>query len=135
MKRKTILLFILFLPILIPLFSFLFWWIQYEKPLKILIYDMTVPYLDMNEHKSLSWILIHEKFTTLNKVNQPDLNYKGFFPLSDFKFITKDFLKLTREEVFQVADSLDMAYYTDTYGVYTNEWYNNKLFKIIQYLI
>jgi len=127
MKRKTILLFILFLPILIPLFSFLFWWIQDEKPLKILIYDMTVPFEERDEHKSLSWVLINQKYTDYKQLNKINSSYKGFFPLNDFKFITKDFSKLTQEEVFQAADSLDMVYYTDTYGVYTNEWYGSMM--------
>jgi hypothetical protein len=127
MKRKYILLLIFLLPVLIPLVSYLLWVMKESRPLKVLIYDMTVPFIDREEHKSLSWVLIHEKFTTLNQLNRPDQNYKGFFPLSDFKFITKDFQKFSKEEVLQVADSLDMAYYTDTYGVYTNEWYNDTL--------
>lgn len=127
MKRKTILLFILFLPILIPLVSFLFWWIQEDKPLKILIYDMTVPFEERDEHKSLSWVLINQKYTRSSQLNKLNSDYKGFFPQSDFKFVTKDFSKLTKEEVYQAADSLDMVYYTDTYGVYTNEWYGSMM--------
>ncbi len=127
MKRKYRILFIFSIPFLIPLVSFLLWWIQENRPMKILIYDMTVPYKDRDEHKSLSWLLIHKKYTTFNQLNQPNLNYKGFFPLNDFKFITKDFLKFSDEEVLQVADSLDMVYYTDTYGVYSNEWYGDSL--------
>lgn len=123
MKRKFVLLFIAFLPFIIPLISYLFWFIQEKKQIKILIYDMTVPYKERDEHKSLSWILINQKYTTYDQMNQVNENYKGFFPQGNFKFITKDFAKLSREEVLQAADSLDMVYYTDTYGVYSNEWY------------
>lgn len=127
MKRKYRILLIFSLPFLIPLVSYFLWLMRETKPLKILIYDMTVPYQDRDEHKSLSWLLIHNKYTTYNQVNQPDVNYKGFFPLKDFKFVTKDFLKFSDQEVIQVADSLDMVYYTDTYGVYSNEWYGDSL--------
>ncbi len=127
MKRKYVIILIFCLPILIPLFSFILWSIKENKPLKVLIYDMTVPHNSYDEHNSLSWVLIHQKYTSFNQLNRPDVDYKGFFPLKDFKFVTKDFLSFTNEEVFQVADSLDMVYYTDTYGIYSNEWYGDTL--------
>lgn len=127
LKRKYIILLIFSLPLLIPLASYLMWEMKANRPLKILIYDMTVPHIDRDEHNSLSWVLIHGKYTVFDQLNQPKLNYKGFFPLNNFKFVTKDFSKFSQEEVSQVADSLDMVYYTDTYGVYSNEWYGDSL--------
>ena len=127
MKRKYVIILIFCLPILIPLFSFILWSMKENRPLKVLIYDMTVPHNSYDEHNSLSWVLIHQKYTSFNQLNKPEVDYKGFFPLKDFKFVTKDFLSFTNEEVFQVADSLDMVYYTDTYGIYSNEWYGDAL--------
>lgn len=123
MKRRFVLLLIACLPFIIPLISYLFWLARDRKPLKILIYDMTVPYKERDEHKSLSWILVNQKYTSFEQLNNVNENYKGFFPQGNFKFVTKDFAKMSREEVLQVADTLDMVYYTDTYGVYSNEWY------------
>ena len=127
MKRKYIVIFIFCLPVLIPLVSYLLWKFKENKPLKVLIYDMTVPHKMYDEHKSFSWILLHHKYTYDNKLNRPETDYKGFFPLDNFKFVTKDFQSLTEKEVFQIADSLDMAYFTDTYGIYSNEWYRDTL--------
>jgi len=127
MKRKHIIIFIFCFPLLIPVISFLIWKMRDDKPLKVLIYDMTVPQISYDEHKSFSWILIHHKFTAFNQLNRPEADYKGFFPGKNFKFVTKDFSKFSNEEVIQVADSLDLVYYTDTYGVYSNEWYRDTL--------
>ena len=79
MKRKYVIILIFCLPILIPLFSFLLWSIKENKPLKVLIYDMTVPQNSYDEHNSLSWVLIHQKYTSYNQLNKPDVDYKGFF--------------------------------------------------------
>ncbi len=127
MKRKYLLIFIACLPILVPLVSFIHWKLKDNRPLKVLVYDMTVPRKSYDEHKSFSWILINQKYTTFDQLNNPAIDYKGLFPLDNFKFVTKDFLKLTHKEVIQVADSLDMAYFTDSYGIYTNEWYGDTL--------
>lgn len=94
--------------------------------MKVLIYDMTVPTKTYDEHTSFSWVLINQKYTTFQLLNNPATDYKGFFPLNDFKFIINDFSKLSTEVVEQAADSLDMVFYTDTYGVFSNEWLKNR---------
>lgn len=106
--------------------SYLHWWSKESRPLKVLIYDMTVPVKTYDEHNSFSWILINQKYTTHDQLNNPATDYKGFFPLKDFKFVTKDFSKLSTEVVEQAADTLDMVFYTDTYGVFSNEWLKNR---------
>jgi hypothetical protein len=127
MKRKYIIFFIFSLPLLIPMVGFIHWWLKETRPMRVLIYDMTVPVPTYDEHNSFSWILINQKYTSQFQLNNPATDYKGFFPLKDFKFVTKDFSKLSPEVVQQVADSLDMAYYTDTYGVFSNEWLKNRI--------
>lgn len=127
MKRKFILIFIACLPVLVPLVSFIHWKVKDYRPIKVLIYDMTVPRKSYDEHKAFSWILINQKYTTFDQLNNPAVDYQGFFPLDNFKFVTKDFRKMTHKEVIQVADSLDVAYFTDSYGIYTNEWYGDTL--------
>ena len=126
MKRKHTIILIFLIPIMIPLVSYLVWKVKDNKPLKVLIYDMTVPLNSYVEHNSFSWVLIHRKFTSFNQLNNPAVDYKGFFPQKNFKFVTNDFVKLTNEEVIQAADSLDMVYFTDTYGIYSNEWYKDQ---------
>lgn len=126
-RRKYLLIIIFCLPLLVPSFSFLIWKLKRNQPLNVLVYDMTVPFTSYDEHKSFSWILVHDKYTRASQLNRPAVDYKGFFPLSNFQFVTRDFNTLSREEVMQVADSLDMAYYTDTYGIYSNEWFGDTL--------
>ncbi len=126
MKRKHVLIFLFCLPLLVPVVSYLIWKFKDEKPLKVLIYDMTVPLNSYIEHNSFSWLVIHDKYVVVDQLRQPKVDYKGFYPKDDFKFVTNDFLKLSRQEVIQVADSLEMAYFTDTYGIYSNEWYREQ---------
>jgi hypothetical protein len=112
---------------MVPVVSYLIWKLRDEKPLKVLIYDMTVPLNSYIEHNSFSWVLIHDKFAPIEQLTKSSLDYKGFFPQKDFKFVTNDFLKLSHQEVIQAADSLDMVYFTDTYGIYSKEWYGDNL--------
>ena len=111
---------------MIPLVSYLIWKVKDSKPLKVLIYDMTVPLNSYVEHNAFSWVLIHRKYTSFNQLNNPTVDYKGFFPQKNFKFVTNDFVNLSYNQVIQAADSLDMAYFTDTYGIYSNEWYKEQ---------
>jgi hypothetical protein len=87
---------------------------------------MTVPLNSYIEHNAFSWVLIHQKYTSFNQLNKPSNDYKGFFPQKNFKFVTNDFVNLSYDQVTQAADSLDMAYFTDTYGIYSNEWYKEQ---------
>ena len=126
MKRKHIIILFFLLPLMIPLVSYLIWKVKDSKPLKVLIYDMTVPLNSYNEHNAFSWVLIHRKYTSFNQLNNPSTDYKGFFPQKNFKFVTNDFVNLSYDQVVQAADSLDMVYFTDTYGIYSNEWYKDQ---------
>ena len=87
---------------------------------------MTVPLNSYVEHNTFSWVLIHQKYTSFNQLNNPAIDYKGFFPQKNFKFVTNDFVNLSYDQVTQAADSLDMVYFTDTYGIYSNEWYKDQ---------
>jgi len=106
--------------------SWLFWYIKPQKPLNIYILDKTVPTVERLEHKSLIWALNHNKFTkpggSLYDVNK---DYYGFFPLNT-KSQEFDFKSLRIHEVQDAALDYDALYYADTYGVYYNEWYNEK---------
>ncbi|MCE1197396.1 MAG: hypothetical protein LWW85_00380 [Marinilabiliales bacterium] len=125
-KRVHLIFLLIGIPILIPLLSYLAWKFSGDRPLKVLVYDMTVPVADYSEHKSLSWVLIHQKFVADHRINDPGKDYSGFHPLSRFSYRTIDFSRMTNEEIARSADSVDVVYYTDTYGVYANEWYRDK---------
>lgn len=103
--------------------SWLFWFFKPEKKLNIYILDKTVPTTERTEHKSFNWILNHNHYVKpdggLYNINK---DYYGFFPINS-KSQEFDFRSIRIHEIMDVAKSYDMLYYTDTYGVYYNEWY------------
>lgn len=114
--------------ILIPLFigSYLFWYLQKPKPNNIYILDKTV--LDENRtgHKSFNWVLNHYKYTNKNhQLYNYKKDYFGFFPEIKSNNNKKYKIRSLRlYEILSVADDIDMVYYTDTYGVSYQDWYN-----------
>ena len=103
--------------------SWLMWFFKPERSLNVYILDKTVPTTERIEHKSFNWILNHNKYVKLN-CDLYDINkdYYGFFPLNT-KSQEFDFRSVRIHEIEDVAGEYDMLYYTDTYGVYYNEWY------------
>lgn len=129
-KRGTLVFIII---LCIPLFSWIAWVLKKPKVLNLLIVDKTVPVLRRNEHRSFNWILNHLKFCNSDKkLYSVNKDYLGFFPVlipnqSDSgKYFIKDLDKFSGTQLDSIADALDMLYFTDTYGVYYNEWYRHK---------
>lgn len=114
--------------LLTPLWSYLIWY--YKDPIitKILILDKTVPKEIRDEHRSFNWILSHEKYFTIDSTEyQSDKNYLGFFPDKEaMTYRISDFDDYTELEIDKISNSIDFAYYTDTYGVFYNDWYEVK---------
>lgn len=94
------------------------------KSLSVYVLDKTVPSSDYFEHKSFFWVMNHLRFVNpqSDKAANPEQDYYGFFPkdsderLFEIRSIGIDAIEAT-------AESYDMCYYADTYGVYYNEWY------------
>jgi len=126
MNKKLIISLGIFTAILISIFlCWLLWFIQPNKILDIYILDKTVSTQERTEHKSFNWILNNKKITkSNNNLYQCNEDYYGFFPLNahNKKF---DFKSIRINEINEIANKYDLCYYTDTYGVYYNEWYKN----------
>lgn len=112
-----------FLIILIPFWSFLVWFFYPKTELPGLILDKTVLDRSGVEHRSFNWI------TTNNKFVKPDgsqyeitEDYYGFFPVNRPEYVVKDLTVFSRKEIDSMARDLEYLYYTDAYGIYTNEW-------------
>lgn len=101
----------------------LFWFLQPHKPIRVFILDKTVLTPDALEHKCFDWILNHERFVKSNDehFNRAE-DYYGFFPKTPPYFETHDLEDKSDAEVACLHYNFDMAYFTDTYGIYTNEW-------------
>lgn len=119
---KKILIFILIFVVLIPLIMWLLWILKKPRPLNLLILDKTVLTTAVQEHLSLSWIINNEKFVHDKKAYSNQKDYYGFFPDDKGNFHIRDFENFSANELNNLANHYDAAYYTDMYGIYTNEW-------------
>ncbi len=118
---------ILLLLLLIPNISLLFWGLQEHKVMNVIIVDKTVSMDERNEHISFNWVLNYFFFKNKIERYKPRVHYQGFFPLDDKQFEIKDNDILRDDQFKQMCDTTDMVYFTDTYGVYYNEWYKDTL--------
>lgn len=122
--RKKLVYSITILIFLIPFWSFLAWWLTPKKTVNVLIMDKTVLNKKGYEHRSFNWILTHERYVQPNgKPYKVAKDYYGFFPKDDFLFEIKDINNWEEEKIDSLADTLDILYLTDMYGIYENEWF------------
>jgi hypothetical protein len=120
MKKKYI---IVLLILALPLSMFLFWLLKKPLELRILVLDKTVLNTEVQEHLSLFWVLKQEKFYTQEKKTyNPQADYFGFFPDDKGDYSIRDLENYTRNQLDSMSDHYDMAFYTDLYGIYRNEW-------------
>ncbi|WP_372775852.1 hypothetical protein [Mangrovibacterium sp.] len=122
---KKVVLIVLFLLIISPFIMWLLWFYGEKKEMDVFILDKTVLTQHGQEHLSLNWVLKHHKYVK----NDGDFysakdDYYGFFPDGKGGFTTEDLEQKTDNELDLLADRFDMAYYTDLYGIYWNEWLN-----------
>ena len=54
---------------------------------------------------------------------KPDKDYFGFFPLPKEKYLIKGLERYDDIQLKQLAAEADVVYITDTYGIYSNEWF------------
>jgi hypothetical protein len=100
------------------------WLFTPKTKLVVAIIDKTV--LDQNgqEHISLTWVLNNYRFTkTPTESYHVSNDYFGFFALEDKKFKLKGLERFSSEQLNQLGNDADAVYFTDTYGIYRNEWY------------
>jgi hypothetical protein len=125
--KKTLLIVIIILAIIIalPVINLVRWSAEIKKPLDIIIVDKTVPTLEREHHKPFSWILTHERFVKKesNRSYSYKKDYYGFYPqrpLREKKWDRNDY-RLT--DIIGLAEKNDAIYFTDTYGVFFNDWF------------
>lgn len=127
MRKKIIWLFIV-LFLLLPLWLWLAWLYTTPKKLNIAIIDKTVLTDNVQEHISFDWLLTNKKYTRKDgNFYLPTTDYFGFFPLPKKKYILRGLERFTSAQIDSIAGALDMAYFTDTYGIYRNEWDNTNV--------
>jgi hypothetical protein len=126
MKKTLLIVFsILAVIIVLPVINLIQWNFQEKKPIDIILVDKTVPTLERDHHKSLSWILLNAKF--VKRENQAYYSYiKDYYgfspkrPLKEKQWEKNDY-RLT--DLINLAEKNDALYFADTYGVFFNDWY------------
>lgn len=102
------------------------WWAYTEKKkLNIFVLDKTVLNQTYQEHISFYWVLNKFRFVN-NEGNKysPEKDYYGFFQDGKGGYSIKDLESKSTQVLEKLADDYDMVYYTDLYGIYWDEWYN-----------
>ena len=123
-KPLLIVIIILVLILALPVINFFRWTFQEKKPMDIIILDKTVPTLEREKHRSLTWILTNERFVKKNKRSYSfRKDYFGFFPTRPLREKLYKQNNLRLGDIMNVADKTDALYYADTYGVFFNDWY------------
>ena len=126
MKSRLILLTLLFF-LLTPAWMRLAWEFTPKKVMNLMIVDKTVLNSSSVKHRSVNWILDHEKYIKSDSTfYEIDKDYYGFFPGENENYTIRDFDNMSDEELDSVADKNDALYFTDTYGVFVNEWYRHR---------
>jgi len=125
--KKTLLIVVIILAVIIalPVINLIRWSAQTKKPLDIIIVDKTVPDMDRDHHKPFSWILTNERFVKKegNTSYSYTKDYYGFFPqhpIRDKKWDRNDY---RLSDLIGLAEKNDAIYFTDTYGVFFNDWF------------
>jgi hypothetical protein len=95
--------------------SFVYWYMQPDKPIDAVLIDKTVPTKEYREHRSLMWTLDNLKYVN-KKTGMPfryDKDYFGFFPLSGIRYNIR--------ELPERIGHPDLIYIVDTLGIYKND--------------
>lgn len=114
---------IILLFLLIPVISWISWKLKDKVPINLLVIDKTTPNENYSEHLSFFWVANQKRWV---KANGEEYNFAedfyGFHPGDDGKYIIKDLRILEKKGLSELADSLDLAFFADTYGIYNSNW-------------
>lgn len=127
MNKRRLLLYLIPAVVLFPLWMWLAWAFTPKTKLVVAVVDKTVLNQDGQEHISFSWILNNNRYTkTSTDLYNINSDYYGFFPKDNRKFRLKGLERFSSEQLKQLSTDADMVYFTDTYGIYKNEWYGRQ---------
>jgi hypothetical protein len=92
-----------------------------------MVLNKTVLGLERKEHRAIFWLLLNDKFVKDdNKVYRMEKDYYGFHPIRPLKSRKYEVKRIKLEEINDLVSNFDMAYYSDTYGVFFNEWFRRQ---------
>lgn len=127
MKKKQIFFAFLVCLLLAPLWMWMAWLVTPKKKLVSAIIDKSTLTSLGQEHISFNWILNNLRYTKTSTLGyDPSRDYFGFKPLKKEKFNLTGLERFTDAQLEQLSNDCDLVYYTDTYGIYVNEWYRKR---------
>jgi hypothetical protein len=125
--KKTLLIVVIILAVIIalPVINLIRWSVQAKKPMDIIIVDKTVPTMDREHHKPFTWILTNNRFVKKEKKTSYSYtkDYYGFYPQRPIRDKKWDRNEYRLSDLLNLADKNDAVYFTDTYGVFFNDWF------------
>ncbi|PXY02971.1 hypothetical protein DF185_02425 [Marinifilum breve] len=114
---------LIFLILLIPVISWITWKVEKEIPINLLVIDKTTPEKNFSEHLSFFWLANQNKWV---KPTGEEYDYAqdflGFHPDKNGEYVIKDLKVYGKENSAKLADSLDVVFFADTYGIYNSNW-------------
>lgn len=110
-----------------PLIMLAWWYFTPKTELALTVLDKTVLNEEYEEHLSLYWLLNHKKYAhpATGKRFDPAKDYFGFFPKKLQKYDVKGLSQLTEPQLDSIVTNSSHLYFTDTYGIYSLEWYKS----------
>ena len=112
--------------LLFPVILWLLWVVKPSHKTNIIIVDKTVHSQEGLEHRAFNWLLAYNKYVRQDgSFYSVPRDYFGFFPLKNKNFLIKDFSGFSEKQIDSLATTTNAAFYTDTYGIYHHEWYND----------
>jgi hypothetical protein len=125
--KKTLLIIVVVLAalLILPVVNLLMWSFQAKKPLDIIVVDKTVPTFERLKHKSFFWTIKNDR--VVNKYTKRSYSFRkdyyGFVPTRPEKSRLWDKNEYRLVELLNLADSADVLFMADTYGVFTSDWW------------
>ncbi|WP_461629841.1 hypothetical protein [Labilibaculum euxinus] len=114
---------IILLFLMIPVISWICWKFKDKVQMNLLVVDKTVPNGNYSEHLSFFWVANQKRWV---KSNGKEYNFAedfyGFHPGDDGRYVIKDLRIFEKQGLSALADSLDLAFFADTYGIYNSNW-------------
>lgn len=116
--------FIFYFIVFLPLWMWLVWLVWPKTKLVIAIVDKTVLNTEGQEHASLMWVLRQNKYSkTSADLYTVKNDYFGFFPIKEKEYRLKGLERFSDTQLDNLSKDCNMMYVTDTYGIYTKEWF------------
>jgi hypothetical protein len=126
-KRHKTLLSLLLIIIGLPVFLWLSWLLTSPKPLKVFVMDKTAFTSEDAGNKAFTWVKKHHRYIKNDgRDYSPADDYYGFIRNNENGYQIRDLQNLNPPQIQQLAFSHDLAYYIDSYGIYSDLWPDNE---------